>query len=138
MSIPATWLYVATGANGVRKVGSTINPANKPRMLREAYWQPFVITRTWHRPEADARPIERIAHALLRSYRDLERDLVWELYRAPLAVIYDAIEVAALKAAAGDLSDLPRQSAFVRTQRNPEKLAAYQHWQREWAARLAT
>lgn len=129
MRYPPTWLYVATGQDGVRKVGSTINPENRMKALRLEYWQPFKLNRTWHRPAADGRLIEQIAHAILRPYRaQLDRRCV-ELYQASLPTLYAGIERAIVKAAAGDLSDLWNKSAFVKAaRRRTRKPVVRQPW----------
>lgn len=111
MSIPATWLYVATGASGVRKVGSTIDPLRRVDELRAEYWQSFTLDRTWHRPQADGRLVERLTYQPLRRYRSAERPLCFELYDAPLSTIYAAIERAVAKIEAGDLFPLECQKA---------------------------
>ena len=125
MSIPATWLYVAIGADGVLKVGSSSNPQNRMKLLRAERHQEFSLCRTWHRPKADARMIEFIAHSLLRQHRCFGR----EFYRAPLKTLYDALELAIRKAEAGDVSDLTKDSVFAKA---PRAAAREARQQRLW------
>lgn len=137
MSIPATWLYVATGASGVRKVGSTIDPLRRVDELRTEYWQPFTLNRTWHRPQADGRLVERLTYQPLRRYRSAERPLCFELYDAPLGTLYAAIERAIAKVEAGDLFPIVRPKA---NRPGPARQHAMRIWRQErlsdWATAL--
>lgn len=114
---PAMWLYVAIGDDGVLKVGSSDDPQHRMKLLRVERRQRFSICRTWHRPKADARLVEFIAHSLLRPHCCLGR----EFYQASVETLYDAVELAIRKAESGDISDLGKHSFVAKRLRAASK-----------------
>jgi T5orf172 domain-containing protein len=70
MSVPATWVYLATGKlTGAHKLGSTVNVKRRVQQIHADFGDRFALTRVWERPKGDDRAVEYLAHQMLRSFR---------------------------------------------------------------------
>lgn len=102
-------LYLAVDAEGVFKLGSSINP--ETRIYGLGYGRPFRLVRVWHRPLQDAMRVEMMCHAMLSQFR--AEPPIRELYKTSLRRISATVRLAYEMAEREDYSVLRKTSRFA-------------------------
>lgn len=87
------FVYIMLRADGLWKLGSSVNVVNRNYTLQSHFGQPLQIRMTWMMGNVAAVTVERVAHRLLSSYR-INGFVGREVYRATRRQLVDAVEAA--------------------------------------------
>lgn len=83
------WVYIMLRADGLRKLGCTLDVSNRRAQLRVQTGVKHVLETSWKMPDAEARMTERLAHLKLRPLRATECSSIecYHLSRARIAEV---------------------------------------------------